>query len=364
MRPISTHRAAGWRDLRCAPSERTLAAKYAARPRPNSTPSVPRRRRRHRYLHPAGPARRHGRPCGNGRQARPGGKTHPTTLPGKRTACCCLPLGRSQAGGHPPASLRRDQPPGAGAAGRRGHRPAALCGARYRTFRPQSYFDQHRTRHRPARRGWCVPHPRHPRPGPDDDVHGAGAEVIARKAVLGHEMAVEDMGVAHFQFASGALGVLTTGTCARRHHDRTIEIHGMEGTLSHNEKVLERYVTRGRRSRSGVCARAARRVHQVQIQDLVDAIPKTVTRVDGERPAGPSPSSRPSTTRAAAATRCSPLTCRGDPCGRLRRSLRLCSNDALLNSQLKERDGTTRNQRWTQAVSQGLGGAGLAAGRR
>lgn len=143
----------------------------------------------------------------------------------------------------------------------------------YRTFRPQSYFDHNeRGTGRLDGGGAFLTHAIH-----DLDLMtlfmGPVQDVMARKAIVGHEMSVEDIGVAHFQFASGALGVLSTGTCVKRHHDRTMEIHGMEGTLSHNEKVLEHYITRGRQIvLEEFSPEAPGLLHQVQIQDLIDAI--------------------------------------------------------------------------------------------
>lgn len=143
----------------------------------------------------------------------------------------------------------------------------------YRTYRPQSYFDlNERGTGRLDGGGAFLTHGIH-----DLDLMtmfmGPVRDVMARKAVLGHAMSVEDIGVAHFQFASGALGVLSTGTCVKRHHDRTIEIHGTEGTLAHNEKTLEHYITRGRQiTLEEFTPEAPGMLHRVQIQDLVDAI--------------------------------------------------------------------------------------------
>jgi UDP-N-acetyl-2-amino-2-deoxyglucuronate dehydrogenase len=143
----------------------------------------------------------------------------------------------------------------------------------YRTFRPQSYFDQNeRGTGKWDGGGAFITHAIH-----DLDVMlmlmGPVRSVMARKAVLGHRMQVEDMGAALFEFASGALGVLTTGTCVKRHHDRTIEIHGPEGTLFQNERVLEHYVTRGRPiTYEEIGPDAPGTLHKVQVQDLIEAI--------------------------------------------------------------------------------------------
>jgi predicted dehydrogenase len=143
----------------------------------------------------------------------------------------------------------------------------------YRTFRPQAYFDRNeRGTGRLDGGGAFITHAIH-----DLDVilmyMGAVRSVMARKAVLGHVMAVEDMGMAMFDFESGAMGLLSTGTCVKRHHDRTVEIHGTDGTLSHNEKVLQHYITRGQPityEEMGLDAPGT--LHKIQVQDLVDAI--------------------------------------------------------------------------------------------
>jgi predicted dehydrogenase len=143
----------------------------------------------------------------------------------------------------------------------------------YRTFRPQSYFDQNeRGTGRLDGGGAFITHAIH-----DLDLMlmfmGPVRSVLARTAVLGHRMAVEDAGIALFEFKSGALGVLSTGTCIKRRHDRTVEIHGSEGTLAHNEKVLEHYVGRGRPIMSEEFgAEPPGALHKIQIQDLVQAI--------------------------------------------------------------------------------------------
>ncbi|MCC7352505.1 MAG: Gfo/Idh/MocA family oxidoreductase [Anaerolineae bacterium] len=145
----------------------------------------------------------------------------------------------------------------------------------YRTFRPQSYFDQNeRGTGKWDGGGAFITHAIH-----DLDVilmlMGPVRSVMARRAVLGHVMQVEDAGGALFEFASGALGVLTTGTCVKRHHDRTVEIHGPEGTLFHNEKVLERYVTRGQPiTYAEIAADQPGTLHKIQVQDLIEAIQK------------------------------------------------------------------------------------------
>lgn len=143
----------------------------------------------------------------------------------------------------------------------------------YRTFRPQAYFDgNERGTGKLDGGGAFITHAIH-----DLDVilmlMGPVRSVMARKAVLGHVMEVEDMGVALFEFESGSMGVLSTGTCVKRHHDRTVEIHGPEGTLFHNEKVLEHYITRGQPiTYEEIGLDAPGTLHKVQIQDLIEAI--------------------------------------------------------------------------------------------
>jgi predicted dehydrogenase len=143
----------------------------------------------------------------------------------------------------------------------------------YRTFRPQAYFDRNeRGTGRLDGGGAFITHAIH-----DLDVMlmymGAVKSVMARKAVLGHTMQVEDMGMAMLEFTSGAMGLLSTGTCVKRHHDRTVEIHGADGTLFHNEKVLQHYVTRGRPiTYEEIGLDAPGTLHKIQIRDLVDAI--------------------------------------------------------------------------------------------
>ena len=143
----------------------------------------------------------------------------------------------------------------------------------YRTFRPQAYFDRNeRGTGKLDGGGAFITHAIH-----DLDVMlmfmGPVRSVMARKAVLGHRMEVEDMGVALFEFESGALGMLSTGTCVKRHHDRTVEIHGPKGTLFHNEKVLEHYIAP---DQPIICEEigldAPGTLHKVQIQDLIEAI--------------------------------------------------------------------------------------------
>jgi len=143
----------------------------------------------------------------------------------------------------------------------------------YRTFRPQAYFDANeRGTGKLDGGGAFITHAIH-----DLDVllmfMGPVRSVMARKAVLGHVMEVEDMGVAMFEFESGAMGILSTGTCVKRHHDRTVEIHGPEGTLFHNEKVLEHYISRGKPiTYEEIGLDAPGTLHQIQIQDLIQAI--------------------------------------------------------------------------------------------
>jgi predicted dehydrogenase len=143
----------------------------------------------------------------------------------------------------------------------------------YRTFRPQAYFDRNeRGTGRLDGGGAFITHAIH-----DLDVMlmfmGGVGNVTARKAVLGHVMEVEDIGMATFEFESGALGVLTTGTCVKRHHDRTLEIHGSEGTLFHNEKIMERYITRGQPiTYEEIGLDAPGTLHKIQIEDLIEAI--------------------------------------------------------------------------------------------
>ena len=143
----------------------------------------------------------------------------------------------------------------------------------YRTFRPQAYFDSNeRGTGRLDGGGVFITHAIH-----DLDVilmfMGPVRSVTARKAVLGHVMEVEDIGMALLEFESGAMGMLSTSTCVKRHHDRTVEIHGPEGTLFHNEKVLEHYITRGQPityEEIGLDAPGA--LHKIQMQDLIEAI--------------------------------------------------------------------------------------------
>jgi UDP-N-acetyl-2-amino-2-deoxyglucuronate dehydrogenase len=148
----------------------------------------------------------------------------------------------------------------------------------YRTFRPQSYFDRNeRGTGKLDGGGAFITHAIH-----DLDLilmfMGPVRSVVARKAVLGHLMEVEDMGVALFEFESGALGMLSTGTCVKRRHDRTVEIHGPMGTLFHNDKVLEHYTGRGRPiTIEEIGLDAPGTLHKLQVQDLIDAI-----RQDGE----------------------------------------------------------------------------------
>ncbi|HIC87948.1 MAG TPA: Gfo/Idh/MocA family oxidoreductase [Anaerolineae bacterium] len=143
----------------------------------------------------------------------------------------------------------------------------------YRTFRPQAYFDRNeRGTGRLDGGGAFITHAIH-----DLDVilmfMGPVRSVMARKAVLGHVMEVEDMGVALFEFENGAMGILSAGTCIKRHHDRTVEIHGPEGTLFHNEKVLEHYITRGQPiTYEEIGLDAPGTLHKVQIRDLIEAI--------------------------------------------------------------------------------------------
>lgn len=143
----------------------------------------------------------------------------------------------------------------------------------YCTFRPQAYFDANeRGTGKLDGGGAFITHAIH-----DLDVMlmlmGPVVSVMARKGVLGHRMEVEDMGVALFEFESGAMGVLSTGTCVKRHHDRTIEVHGPEGTLFHNERVLEHYITRGQPiTCEEIGPDAPGTLHRIQIQDLIEAI--------------------------------------------------------------------------------------------
>jgi len=143
----------------------------------------------------------------------------------------------------------------------------------YRTFRPQVYFDRNeRGTGKLDGGGAFITHAIH-----DLDVilmfMGAVRSVMARKAVLGHDMEVEDMGMALFEFESGAMGMLSTSTCVKRHHDRTVEIHGPEGTLFHNEKVLEHYITRGQPiTCEEIGPDAPGTLHKIQIEDLIAAI--------------------------------------------------------------------------------------------
>jgi len=143
----------------------------------------------------------------------------------------------------------------------------------YRTFRPQAYFDRNeRGTGKLDGGGAFITHAIH-----DLDVilafMGPVRSVMARKGVLGHVMEVEDMGMALFEFESGALGVLTTGTCVKRHYDRTVEIHGLEGTLFHNEKILQHYITRGQPiTCEEIGLDAPGTLHKIQIQDLIEAI--------------------------------------------------------------------------------------------
>lgn len=143
----------------------------------------------------------------------------------------------------------------------------------YRTFRPQSYFDYNeRGTGKLDGGGAFITHAIH-----DLDVMlmlmGPVKSVMAQKAVLGHVMEVEDMGTALFEFETGAMGVLTTGTCVKRHHDRTVEIHGPKGTLFHNERRLEYYINRGAPiTYQEIAPDAPGTLHKIQIADMIGAI--------------------------------------------------------------------------------------------
>jgi predicted dehydrogenase len=143
----------------------------------------------------------------------------------------------------------------------------------YRTFRPQSYFDHNeRGTGKLDGGGAFITHAIH-----DLDVMlmliGPVKSVMAQKAVLDHVMEVEDMGMALFEFENGAMGVFTTGTCVKRHHDRTVEIHGPEGTLFHNEKVLEHYINRGEPiTYQEIAPDAPGTLHKIQMSDMMNAI--------------------------------------------------------------------------------------------
>ncbi len=74
---------------------------------------------------------------------------------------------------------------------------------------------------------------------------GPVVEVYGKFGVFAHDIETEDKTVAVLTFANGALGTLTTTTAAYPGLDRTILVHGVDGSLVAQDDLLARWRIRG-----------------------------------------------------------------------------------------------------------------------
>ena len=74
---------------------------------------------------------------------------------------------------------------------------------------------------------------------------GRVTEVYGKFGVFTHEIETEDKTVATLEFANGALGTLTTTKAAYPGLERTILIHGTDGSVWVEDDVLKRWIIRG-----------------------------------------------------------------------------------------------------------------------